>query len=54
MADGGGRGHFKTMAEIRTAVADHERRLAIAERDLLQLTDEVVKRRRVRKKRKVR
>lgn len=52
MADGGGRGHFTTMAEIRAAVADHERRLLTVEVDLGQLTDLVVKRRPRRRRRK--
>lgn len=39
MADGGGRGHFASMKEIRAVLADHERRLKLVERDVLQLTD---------------
>jgi len=52
MPDGGGKGHFTSMAEIRTALADHDRRLAAVERDVIDLTDEVVKRRARRRRRK--
>lgn len=53
MPDGGGRGHFTTLAEIRAAVADHEKRLRIVERDLLDVTDLAVqKARRTRPRRK--
>ncbi len=42
--DGGGRGHFTSMAEIRTAILDHERRLVLLERALFSaLTDEAVR-----------
>jgi len=50
--DGGGKGHFTTMAELREAVADHEKRLRIVEADLLDLTDLAVKKRRTRPRRK--
>lgn len=44
MADGGGRGHFTTMAEIRAAIVDHDRRLALIERALYAaLTYEAVR-----------
>jgi hypothetical protein len=42
--DGGGKGHFTSMAEIRTALLDHDRRLALLERALYSaLTDVAVK-----------
>jgi hypothetical protein len=47
----GGRGHFNTVAEMRAAVEDHEKRLRDVERDLLDLTDLVMKPRRRRKRR---
>jgi hypothetical protein len=44
MADGGGRGHFTSMAEIRAAILDHDRRLALIERALYAaLTYEAVR-----------
>jgi hypothetical protein len=44
MADGGGRGHFTTMSEIRAAILDHDRRLALLERALYSaLTYEAVR-----------
>jgi hypothetical protein len=49
--DGGGKGHFTTMAELRAAAEDHEKRLRDVERDLLDLTDLVMKPRRRRKRR---
>jgi len=52
MADGGGKGHFTTLAEVRAAVLDHGKRIAILERDVIDLTDEVVKRRARRRRRK--
>lgn len=52
MPDGGGEGHFRTMREIRETLADHARRLATVERDVIDLTDEVVKRRLPRRRRK--
>lgn len=39
MADGGGKGHFTTMAELARVLADHERRLVKLEADVIQLTD---------------
>lgn len=39
MPDGGGRGHFATMAEMKLALDDHERRLLAVERDVIQLAD---------------
>lgn len=52
MADGGGRGHFKDVAAVKVAVADHERRLTTAEKDIAALSDAVFgKRRRSRPKR---
>jgi hypothetical protein len=45
MADGDrGRGHFTAMAEMRLSLDDHERRLLLVERDVIQLTDLVVAR----------
>ncbi len=41
MADGTGEGHFKTVADLRAAVADHEKRLTRAELDILALADRV-------------
>ncbi len=42
--DGGGKGHFTTIAEIRAAILDHDRRLALIERALYAaLTAEAVK-----------
>jgi len=39
--DGGGRGHFTTVAELREAVTDHEKRIAAVERDVLEIADRV-------------
>jgi hypothetical protein len=46
MADGDrGRGHFTSMAEIRAAILDHDRRITLIERALYSaLTYEAVKR----------
>lgn len=51
MPDGGGRGHFSTIAELRAAVLDHERRLLAVERDVIQLSDLVVAKGRPKRKR---
>jgi hypothetical protein len=50
--DGTGEGHFKTVAELRAAVADHERRLQLVERDVIQLADIVFGGRRVKRPRR--
>jgi hypothetical protein len=55
MPDGGGKGHFTSMAEMREAIADHEKRLGLVERDVIDLTDMVatVRRPKRRKRRNV-
>jgi len=53
--DGGGRGHFATIGELKATAADHERRLTIAEKDIAALAEEVFgKRRRVRRQKRPR
>ncbi len=32
--DGGGKGHFTTLAEMRAAILDHDKRIALIERAL--------------------
>jgi len=39
--DGTGEGHFKTIADVKAAVAGHEKRLTQAELDILALADRV-------------
>jgi hypothetical protein len=39
--DGGGKGHFTTLAEIRAAIADHDRRLAMLEHALYSALTEL-------------
>jgi len=52
--DGGGRGHFTTVAELKAAVADHGKRLAIAEKDIAVLSAEVFGKRRPRRQKRPR
>lgn len=39
--DGTGEGHFKTVAELRAAVADHEKRIRAVELDVIEIADRV-------------
>jgi len=52
MADGTGEGHFKTVAELRAAVADHEKRIKAVEIDVLEIADRVFGGRKVKRPRR--
>jgi hypothetical protein len=51
--DGGGRGHFTTLAEMRAAILDHDRRISLMERALYSaLTAEAVREARPKRRRR--
>lgn len=50
--DGTGEGHFKTVAELRAAVADHEKRIKAVEIDVLEIADRVFGGRKVKRPRR--